>query len=270
MLMPSQKTRAASPLVDFLLVSELAGQPLAREQMERMHHRYAWAVGHCEDKDVVEVACGSGPGLGMLAIVSRSLEAGDYSLEMLDRAKAQYGSRIPLHQFDAVHMPFGDASKDVIILFEAIYYISSAQAFVRECRRVLRPGGAVLVVTANKDLYDFNPSPFSYQYYGVKELGDLFGESGFSCDFYGNTLVTAVSWRQRILRPVKTLAVRLGVMPKTMAGKTLLRRLVFGKLTPLAGEIRRDAVPFIPPTPLMPGRPNNQFKVIYLAAILAK
>ncbi|MCD6265910.1 MAG: BrnT family toxin [Deltaproteobacteria bacterium] len=28
-----------------------------------------------------------------------------------------------------------------------------------DCVRVLRPGGKVLIATANKDLYDFNPSP---------------------------------------------------------------------------------------------------------------
>jgi len=61
-------------------------------------------------------------------------------------------------------MPFEDKSKDVIILFEAIYHIPDADRFVKECVRVLWPGGKVLVGTANKDLYDFNPSPYSYKY----------------------------------------------------------------------------------------------------------
>lgn len=75
-----------------------------------------------------------------------------------------------MRQFDAQNMPHADNSMDVIIIFEAIYYLPSAERFVSECKRVLRDGGRVLVVTANKDLYDFNPSPHSYKYYGVIEL----------------------------------------------------------------------------------------------------
>ena len=62
---------------------------------------------------------------------------------------------IRLRQFDAQDMPFEDKSKDVIIMFEAIYYIPDAERFVRECERVLPSGGKVLIATANKDLYDF-------------------------------------------------------------------------------------------------------------------
>jgi len=84
-------------------------------------------------------------------------------------------------------MPFGDKSEDMIILFEAIYYIPDAKKFVEEYARVLRPGGKVLIATANKDLYDFNPSPHSYIYYGVVELNDLFARHGFETEFFGDT-----------------------------------------------------------------------------------
>jgi SAM-dependent methyltransferase len=78
---------------------------------------------------------------------------------------------------------------DVIILFEAIYYLPSTERFVSECRRVLRYGGKVLIAIANKDLYDFNSSPYSYKYYGVVELKELFSKQGFTVEFYVNTPV---------------------------------------------------------------------------------
>src|SRR5262245_32429763 len=140
-------------MTNFVEVTELAGSGISAEQLTRMAHRYGWAAGFCGQKDVVEVACGSGPGLGALASVSRSLEAGDYSEDILKIAKAHYGARFPLRQLDAQALPYADASKDVVILFEAIYYIPDATRFVRECRRVLRPGGQVLIASANKDLY---------------------------------------------------------------------------------------------------------------------
>jgi len=86
-------------------------------------------------------------------------------------------------------------------------------------------------------LFDFNPSPHSYKYYGVVELRELFGRFGFNVKFYGYMDVRSVSMRQRILRPVKSLAVMLGVMPKTTAGKKWLKRIVFGGLVKMPAEI---------------------------------
>jgi len=47
----------------------------------------------------------------------------------------------------------------------------------------------LLIATAKKDLYDFNPSPHSYEYYGVVELNDLFARHGFEAEFFGDTHV---------------------------------------------------------------------------------
>ena len=222
---------------DYISVTEIAGDEVTREQIDRLYNRYYWAGQYCSDKDVVEAACGTGQGLGYLAGIAGSLEAGDYSDEILYIVRRHYGERITLRQFDAQDMPFADKSKDVIILFEAIYYIPDAERFVKECTRVLRLGGKVLVATANKDLYDFNPSSHSYKYYGVMELNDLFTKHGFKTEFFGDTPVGGVSRRQRILRPIKRLVVTLGIMPKSMAGKKFLKKIVFGNLVKMPAEI---------------------------------
>ncbi len=148
---------------DYAAVTELSGDEVSQEQVERMCHRYYWAGRYCRGKDVLEVACGSGQGLGYLGGIAKSLKAGDYSEDILERARSHYGARVELRQFDAQDMPYPDDSLDVVILFEAIYYILSVEAFINECKRVLRSSGKVLIATANKDLYDFNPSPYSHQ-----------------------------------------------------------------------------------------------------------
>jgi len=255
-------------MTNFVEVTELAGSGISAEQLARMAHRYGWAAAFCRQRDVVEVACGSGPGLGLLAGGSRSLEAGDYSEDILKIAKAHYGNRIPLRQLDAQAMPYADASKDVVILFEAIYYLPDAERFVRECRRVLRPGGQVLIASANKDLYDFNPSPFSQRYYGANELVALFAAAGFSAEVFGFMPVGAVSMRQRILRPIKKLAVALGVMPKSLKGKRFLKRFVFGKLVTMPAELPAVSVPVEPPHPLATDFPDRTHKVLYCRATL--
>ena len=155
--------------VDYSVITELADDEITYEQLDRLCNRYYWAAEYCAGKDVIEAACGSGPGLGYLLQRSRSVRAGDFSSDILEIARRHYDDRLDLQRFDAQDMPFEDQSADVVILFEALYYMPSADRFVDECQRVLRPGGQVLIATANKDLYDFNPSPHSHVYYGVAE-----------------------------------------------------------------------------------------------------
>lgn len=57
---------------DFLDVTELRGSAISAEQLDRLINRYTWAATYCQGKDVIEVACGAGPGLGLLADVPRS------------------------------------------------------------------------------------------------------------------------------------------------------------------------------------------------------
>ncbi|MFZ2486574.1 MAG: class I SAM-dependent methyltransferase [Anaerolineae bacterium] len=254
--------------VDYSTVTELAGDEISQEQLERLCHRYYWAGTYCSDKDVIEAACGTGPGLGYLAKRARSLRAGDFTPNILAITQAHYGDRIDLQQFDAQQMPFDDHSADVIILFEALYYLPQPERFVEECRRVLRSGGKVIIANANKDLFDFNPSPYSYIYHGVVELNQLFTASGFSVECFGYLSVREVSLRQRILRPVKKIVISLGLLPKSMAGKKLLKRFVFGDLIPMPDEIKDGMVAFSPPTRLPLNVPDREHKVIYCVASL--
>jgi SAM-dependent methyltransferase len=249
-------------------VTELAGELVSVEQVQRLCNRYYWAASYCNGKSVLEVACGSGQGIGYLAKISKSIEGGDYSEDLLELAKAHYGNRFNFLHIDAHKLPYPDASMDVIILFEAIYYLHSPSVFIDECRRVLNKGGVLLITTANKDLYDFNPSPFSYSYLGVVELRDLLSRHGFSFVCFGDTPVKNTSFRQRIIRPIKKILVGLGFVPKTMAGKRLLKRYIFGKLVSMPAEIDASTMPRIVPISLPCDRPDYAHKVLYCAATL--
>ena len=251
----------------FKSVTELAGESVATEQVIRMTDRYQWAAHVSAGRDVLEVACGTGQGLGLLASTARSVTAGDISPAIVAQATAHYGDRVQIRVMDATELPFGESSFDVVIIFEAIYYLSDVRRFLAEVRRVLRPGGDLLIATANPDLSDFNPSPYSHAYFGARELAQLLSAEGFQPSLFGNTPVGQVSARQRVLRPVKRAAVRLGVMPKSMRGKEVLKRLFFGQLIAMPEELTSAAAPPVL-TPIPRDLPDREHKVLLCRASL--
>lgn len=255
-------------MTDYIAVTEISGDDVSQEQVQRICNRYYWAADFCKDKDVLEVACGSGQGLGYINSLSKSFEAGDYSEPIIQIAREHYQDRIKIRQFDALDMPHADKSKDVIILFEAIYYLPDFQKFLDECRRVLRKNGTLLIATANKDLFDFNPSPYTYEYYGVRELSDIFAKNGFSVEFGGDTPVSDFSIFQKILRPIKKMAVTFNLVPKSMGAKKILKRLVFGNLVKMPAEITQNTANKILPENIAPDTADKTYKVILCAARL--
>ena len=122
-------------------MTEISGDQVSREQVDRAYRRYIWGAQFCVAKEGLEVACGSGFGLGLLARQSASFSAGDCDPALVAHARKIYGDRIEILQFDAENLPFPDASLDVIMLFEAVYYLD-LDKFLSECVRLLRRGGA--------------------------------------------------------------------------------------------------------------------------------
>jgi SAM-dependent methyltransferase len=246
-------------------ITERSGDPVTSGQIADMHHRYRWASERCAGLRVLEVACGTGQGLGMLARHARSVVGCDLDAGNVAEAKRTYGERIALYTANAEQLPASDSSVDVVLLFEAIYYLPDPSAFLRECRRVLAPGGLLLLTSTNNGLFDFSPSPLSHHYYGAVEFMELFADHGFSCKLWGYSRTEALPLRHRLLRPVKALARSLGFVPKTMRGKALVRRVLFGRLPRMPRDISDVDLPYSPPTPI-PVTVDRVHRFLYLAA----
>jgi ubiquinone/menaquinone biosynthesis C-methylase UbiE len=252
---------------DFVSVTEIEGQKISAEQLFRTCHRYHWAAKASIAKDVLEVACGAGQGLGLLNSVAKSVTAGDVSPEVLATAQKTYGSLIPLSTFGAEELPFPDSSFDIVIMFEALYYVPQVDRFFSEARRVLRQDGQILIVSANKDLYDFTASPYSKRYLGVIELRDELSAAGFACQFAALINTREVSLRQRILRPVKLAASKLGLIPKTMHGKEWLKKIFFGDMAVMPSDISKENIQYSEPKSISSDNADLTHKVIYCSAI---
>src|SRR5690606_34061985 len=106
---------------DYTTITELPGAGLTPEQYSRFIQRYALAAGQAQGRRVLEVACGSGSGLTYLAERAAGVVGLDYAGPVLQQARER--STPPLVQGDAHNLPFDAARFDLLLCFEAIYYL---------------------------------------------------------------------------------------------------------------------------------------------------
>ena len=197
-------------------------------------------IKFCHDKDVLEIACGSGQGANILAEQSSSYIGLDYCAELVRKAQI-INPALTFKEGDACQLPFEDNSKDVIVFFEAIYYIKDTKQLIKECHRVLREDGKILITSTNKDLFDFHKSNYSYKYFGADEFNSLVDQYGMSVEVFGYDDLSNKSFVSKTVRSIKYLAEKLSLIPKTMNGKKWLKKLVYGDLVQMPGKLSQSA-----------------------------
>jgi ArsR family transcriptional regulator len=100
--------------------------------------------------DVADLGCGEGYLTIEAAGWARRVMAVDRSAAVLARARAMAARRkvtnITWKRGELERLPLGDRSVDVVLLSQALHHADPPEAAVAEARRVLRPGGRVVVL----------------------------------------------------------------------------------------------------------------------------
>jgi ubiquinone/menaquinone biosynthesis C-methylase UbiE len=223
---------------DYTAITELPGSLLNREQFGRFVHRYALAGEQARSGRLLEVACGAGSGLGFVQQHARQVVGLDYTEAVLRLAQAHYGARIPLVRGDAQTIPFAAAAFDLILCFEAIYYLPDYRRFLTESRRVLAPGGTLLLCQSNPDWPDFVPGPLTTHYPSAPELASALAQAGFhNIQLFGALPTTSATPQQLLIHRLRRLVLSSGLLPSEGPAAALLKRLTYGQLTPLPVEL---------------------------------
>lgn len=101
-------------------------------------------------QDVLDVATAAGHTALALAPHARQVTGVDLTSEMLVEARKLAAERgvanVTFAEADAEHLPFPDASFDVVTCRIAAHHFPNITAFCREAARVLRSGGVLVVV----------------------------------------------------------------------------------------------------------------------------
>jgi SAM-dependent methyltransferase len=99
---------------------------------------------------IVDVGCGDGTATGLAARLNpgHQVIGMDWSADVLRRA-GRHGLVLVQAGLDPPGLPVAADSVDVVIMSELIEHLVDTDAALEEVRRVLRPGGALLLSTPN-------------------------------------------------------------------------------------------------------------------------
>ena len=250
-------------LFDYSPVTEKAGDWVTPEAVAMVYTRYRFAADFCRGRRVLEVACGPGVGLDYLRRSTDALVGGDLTDRLLRQARSQLQGTMPLVRLQAEALPLSSASRDVIVCYEALYFFEDAGKFLAECRRVLAPHGHLLLCSVNPEWPEFNPNPHGRRYYSAQELSALLRESGFQPELFGAFPVAPASISAAGLSWIKRLAVRWRLIPSSMAGKRVLKRLFLGKLVPFPAAVTEDMAVYAPPVSISSEQPAISHKILF-------
>ena len=145
---------------------------------------YDFASGLAGER-VLEVGCGHGYGASQLARVFKEVVAIDLFPKNVAAAQARYRQpNLRFLEMNATDLGFEDASFDLVVSFQVIEHIPSAQLerYLTEIRRVLKVGGAACLTTLNlgkvqKPGQPYRKSPHHDKEFYPEELRELL--SGF-------------------------------------------------------------------------------------------
>lgn len=141
-------------------------------------NRYAMAKSFCQNKRVLDAACGAGYGSFLLKKWGAETVVGlDIDEQTIEKANKVFGSSgIDFQCHTVEKLPFPDFSFDLIVSFETIEHLDHPEEFLKEIRRVLKPGGVIIISCPNDPYYyreDEVSNPFhkrKYTWFDFKEL----------------------------------------------------------------------------------------------------
>lgn len=148
-------------------------------------------AGNVSGRRILDAGCGSGPLSAALCAKGAVVTGFDVSAAMIDLARQRLGDDADLHVADlGAPLPFADAEFDDVIASLVLHYLEDWAGPLSELRRVLKPGGR-LMVSVN------HPSAYAIEY----PEADYFAVTKYSEDYTFDGKVTWLTFWHRPCTP---------------------------------------------------------------------
>jgi len=125
--------------------------------------RYTWVIQNVLDKDVLDIACGTGYGMYLMSFWAKTVTGYDYDELAIKEAKRDFEMKCPAY-FEVKDLEKDLDFKnnltkrfDVVTSFETLEHLKNPIEVILNIKRHLRPNGMFYFSTPNKpDLKDNN------------------------------------------------------------------------------------------------------------------
>ncbi|GAB0157822.1 hypothetical protein CHRYSEOSP005_31080 [Chryseobacterium sp. Alg-005] len=127
---------------------------------------YEYAKSFVKGKKVLDFGCGSGYGTQMLSEDAQSVTGVDISKEAIEFAKTNYtASRLDFKTIPEI----SNEKFDIITSFQVIEHVPNDNQYVTDLKRLLNPGGYLLISTPDKTNRLFNYIQQPWNIFHLKE-----------------------------------------------------------------------------------------------------
>ncbi len=132
-------------------------------------HRYSIAKSMVIGKVVLDIACGEGYGSNLLAQDAAFVYGVDIASDAVSYARKKYRKQnLQFMEGSAAAIPLEDDSIDILVSFETIEHHDKHIEMMKECKRVLKPNGILIISSPDKKF--FSDIPQYKNEFHVKEL----------------------------------------------------------------------------------------------------
>jgi len=143
--------------------------------------RYQLASDYAENKVVLEAGSGAGYGAEIISEVAKKVYAVDLSKNSIRESQKKYlRKNLKFEIGDITKLNFPDSTFDLISAFEIIEHLEDYNRAISEFKRVLKPGGLLILSTPNKKVYSPGTKkpfyPFHFKEFTLEELKSLLGD----------------------------------------------------------------------------------------------
>lgn len=243
--------------------TEWPGDDIPYEDLNFISHRYFRALNFCKSKDILEIGAGSSIGKSEIINHSKSYTGIDLSSQNIKRvSQSFYDKSVSFIIGDAENMQFEDNSFDVIIALAMVYYLDT-ESFLKEAKRVLRPGGKLFFCTSNKEVPGFVNAPGAKEYLNIEEWSKELSSAGFDYVFEGvfpKQSIVSLDIRARLINFFKNITLNILKQPKLWIW---LRNFTKGSLVNIPKDLS-DFPECNEQTNIINSNEENYYRVIYV------
>lgn len=111
---------------------------------------YRTLAPDCSEAVVLEAGVGEGYGAALLGDVAERVIGLELDALTAVHVARRYGQTLDVVRADLQALPLPDAAVDVVVTLQVIEHLWDQAGFLRECARVLRPGGRLHCSTPNR------------------------------------------------------------------------------------------------------------------------